>query len=121
MLDALRTDYVRTARAKGVPRRQIIRRHALRNVLIPFVTVVAIDAGVLLGGVVVVERIFSWPGLGLLFFDVLQHSDYPVLLAVDGDRHGVRRVVQPARRRAVRRGRSAYSPQRARRVMSGQT
>jgi peptide/nickel transport system permease protein len=81
MLDALRTDYVRTARAKGVPRKQIIRRHALRNALIPFVTVVAVDAGVLLGGVVVVERIFSWPGLGLLFFNALERSDYPVLLA----------------------------------------
>jgi peptide/nickel transport system permease protein len=81
MLDVLHTDYVRTARAKGVPRRQIVRRHALRNALIPFVTVVAIDAGVLLGGVVVVERIFSWPGLGLLFFDALQNSDYPVILA----------------------------------------
>ena len=81
MLEVLHTDYVRTARAKGVPRRQIIRRHALRNALIPFVTVVAIDAGVLLGGVVVVETIFSWPGLGLLFFDALQKSDYPVMLA----------------------------------------
>ncbi|MEX1008841.1 MAG: ABC transporter permease [Acidimicrobiia bacterium] len=81
MLDALRSDYVRTARAKGVPRAQIIRRHALRNALIPFVTVVAIDAGVLLGGVVVVERIFGWPGLGLLFFNALEKSDYPVLLA----------------------------------------
>jgi peptide/nickel transport system permease protein len=81
MLDVLHTDYVRTARAKGVPRRQIIRRHALRNALIPFVTVVAIDAGVLLGGVVVVERVFSWPGLGLLFFDALERSDYPVILA----------------------------------------
>ena len=81
MLEVLHTDYVRTARAKGVPRRQIIRRHALRNALIPFVTVVAIDAGVLLGGVVVVERVFSWPGLGLLFFDALERSDYPVLLA----------------------------------------
>jgi peptide/nickel transport system permease protein len=81
MLEVLTTDYVRTARAKGVPRRQIIRRHAMRNALVPFVTVVAIDAGVLLGGVVVVERIFQWPGLGLLFFDALQKSDYPVLLA----------------------------------------
>jgi peptide/nickel transport system permease protein len=81
MLEVLHTDYVRTARAKGVPRAQIIRRHALRNALIPFVTVVAIDAGVLLGGVVVVERVFSWPGLGLLFFDALERSDYPVLLA----------------------------------------
>jgi peptide/nickel transport system permease protein len=81
MLEALHTDYVRTARGKGVPRRQVIRRHALRNALIPFVTVVALDAGVLLGGVVVVERVFDWPGLGLLFFDALERSDYPVILA----------------------------------------
>jgi peptide/nickel transport system permease protein len=81
MIEVLHADYVRTAKAKGVPRRQIIRRHALRNASIPFITVVAIDAGVLLGGVVVVERVFSWPGLGLLFFDALERSDYPVLLA----------------------------------------
>jgi peptide/nickel transport system permease protein len=81
MLDALRSDYVRTARAKGVPRGQVIRRHALRNALVPFVTVVAIDAGALLGGVVVVERVFEWPGLGLLFFRALGRADYPVLLA----------------------------------------
>ena len=81
MLDVLRSDHIRTARAKGVPRARIVRRHALRNSLIPFVTVVAIDTGVLLGGVVVVERIFQWPGLGLVFFEALQRSDYPVLLA----------------------------------------
>jgi peptide/nickel transport system permease protein len=81
MLDVLRTDYIRTARAIGVPRARIVRRHALRNALIPFVTVVAIDTGVLLGGVVVVERIFAWPGLGLLFFQALERSDYPVVLA----------------------------------------
>ena len=81
MLEVLQADYVRTARAKGVPRGQIIRRHALRNALIPFVTVVAVDAGVLLGGVVVVERVFGWPGLGTVFFDALERSDYPVLLA----------------------------------------
>lgn len=81
MLDVLRSDHIRTARAKGVPRGQIVRRHALRNSLIPFVTVVAIDTGVLLGGVVVVERIFQWPGLGLVFFEALERSDYPVLLA----------------------------------------
>jgi peptide/nickel transport system permease protein len=81
MVDALHTDYVRTARAKGVPRRQVIRRHALRNSLIPFVTVVAIDAGVLLGGVVVIERVFDWPGMGLLFYDSLVNFDYPALLA----------------------------------------
>ena len=81
MLEVLDADYIRTARAKGVPRKQIIRRHALRNALVPFVTVVAIDAGVLLGGVVVVESVFSWPGMGLLFYDALQKDDYPVLLA----------------------------------------
>jgi len=81
MLEALRADYIRTARAKGVPRGRIIRRHALRNALVPFVTVVAVDTGVLLGGVVVVERIFAWPGLGLVFFQALSNSDYPVLLA----------------------------------------
>ena len=81
MLEVLTADYIRTARAKGVPRKQIIRRHAMRNAMVPFVTVVAIDAGVLLGGVVVVERVFQWPGLGLMFFDALQHHDYPVLLA----------------------------------------
>jgi peptide/nickel transport system permease protein len=81
MLEVLHTDYVRTARAKGVPRRHVIRRHALRNALIPFVTVVAIDAGILLGGVVVIEFVFGWPGLGLLFYDALNASDYPVILA----------------------------------------
>jgi peptide/nickel transport system permease protein len=81
MLDVLRTDYIRTARAIGVPRARIVRRHALRNALIPFVTVVAIDTGVLLGGVVVVERIFAWPGLGLLVFQALERSDYRVVLA----------------------------------------
>ncbi len=81
MVSVLSSDYIRTARAKGVPRAQIIRRHALRNALIPFVTVVAVDAGVLLGGVVVIEVVFSWPGMGLLFYRALQRSDYPVLLA----------------------------------------
>jgi peptide/nickel transport system permease protein len=81
MISVLSSDYIRTARAKGVPRSQIIRRHALRNAMIPFVTVVAVDAGVLLGGVVVVEVIFQWPGMGLLFYHALQRSDYPVLLA----------------------------------------
>jgi peptide/nickel transport system permease protein len=81
MLDVLRSDHIRTARAKGLAPAEIVRRHALRNSLIPFVTVVAIDTGVLLGGVVVVERIFQWPGLGLVFFEALERSDYPVLLA----------------------------------------
>jgi peptide/nickel transport system permease protein len=78
-IDVLHADYIRTARAKGV--RHVVRRHALRNASIPFVTVVAIDTGVLLGGVVVIEKIFAWPGMGLLFFRALDRSDYPVVLA----------------------------------------
>ncbi len=108
MLEVLQTDYVRTARAKGVPRGQIVRRHALRNALIPFVTVVAIDAGVLLGGVVVVERVFSWPGLGLLFFDALERSDYPVILAWMAVATVFVVLFNLARRRALRGARPAY-------------
>ena len=92
MLEVLHTDYVRTAKAKGVPRRQVIRRHAMRNALIPFVTVVAIDAGVLLGGVVVVEFVFSWPGLGLLFYDAFERVGLPGDPRMDGGGDGVRRA-----------------------------
>jgi peptide/nickel transport system permease protein len=81
MLDVLHSDYVRTAKAKGASRRRVVWKHGLRNALIPFVTVVAIDTGGLLGGVVVVERIFSWPGLGTVFLTALGNKDYPVLLA----------------------------------------
>lgn len=80
MLDALSSDYVRTARAKGVPRRQVIMHHALRNSLAPFVTVVLLDAGVLFGGLVVTEQIFSVPGMGKLLLDSLLAGDVYVLL-----------------------------------------
>lgn len=82
MLDVINTDYVRTARAKGVPRRTVVTKHAMRNALIPFITVVAVDTGALLGGVVVVEEIFGWRGLGSVFLAALRNFDYPVLLAV---------------------------------------
>lgn len=80
MLDALSSDYVRTARAKGVPRRQVIWRHAVRNSLAPFVTVVALDAAILLGGLVVTEQIFAIPGMGRLFLQSLVAGDVYVLL-----------------------------------------
>jgi peptide/nickel transport system permease protein len=80
MLDALSSDYVRTARAKGVPRGEVIRRHALRNALAPFITVVALDAGVLFGGLIVTETIFSIPGMGRLFLESLQTGDVFVLI-----------------------------------------
>ncbi|UOQ59468.1 ABC transporter permease [Leucobacter rhizosphaerae] len=80
MLDALSSEYVRTARAKGVPRRQVVVRHALRNSLAPFITVVLLDAGVLFGGLVVTEQIFSIPGMGKLLLDSLLAGDAFVLL-----------------------------------------
>lgn len=80
VLDALASDYVRTARAKGVPRRQIIWRHAVRNALAPFLTVVALDAAVLIGGLVVTEQIFAIPGMGRLFLQSLVAADVYVLL-----------------------------------------
>ncbi|CUR55742.1 putative Oligopeptide transport system permease protein AppB [metagenome] len=80
MLDALSSDYVRTARAKGVPRRQVVLRHALRNSLAPFVTVVALDAALLFGGLVVTEQIFAIPGMGRLFLDSLLAGDVFVLV-----------------------------------------
>ncbi|UYM04239.1 ABC transporter permease [Solicola gregarius] len=80
MLDSLSSDYIRTARAKGVRRRRIIWNHAARNALAPFVTVVALDAALLFGGLVVTEQIFSIPGMGRLFLDSLQAGDVYVLI-----------------------------------------
>ena len=81
MLEVLGADYIRTARAKGVPRRKVIFRHALRNALMPLVTVVAIQAGLLFGGLIITETIFSIPGMGRLFLQSLQAGDAYVLLA----------------------------------------
>jgi peptide/nickel transport system permease protein len=80
MLDALSADYVRTARAKGLPARTVIFKHALRNALIPLVTVMALDIGLLFGGLVVTEQIFSVPGMGRLFIDSLIQGDADVLV-----------------------------------------
>ena len=81
MLETLNADYVRTARAKGVPRRQVIWKHAFRNALIPLITVISLDTAYLFGGLIITERIFSIPGMGKLFFDSLTAGDAPVLLA----------------------------------------
>ena len=81
MLDVMSADYIRTARAKGVPRRQVIVRHGLRNALIPLVTVMALDIGALFGGIVITEKIFSIPGMGRIFLDALLKGDVPILEA----------------------------------------
>jgi peptide/nickel transport system permease protein len=79
MLEVLRQDYVRTARAKGMPRWVVVGKHALRNALIPVVTVAGIACGVLLGGAVVIESVFSLPGVGRLIVGAIQRRDYPVI------------------------------------------
>ena len=79
MLEVLDADYTRTARSKGLSQRVVINRHALKNALIPFVTVTGLQLAVLLGGVVIVEIVFSWPGLGQLALIAVQRRDYSVL------------------------------------------
>jgi glutathione transport system permease protein len=74
-------DYVRTARAKGLPERRVIWTHALRNALIPVITMTGLQFGFLLGGAVVVETVFAWPGLGRLLVDSISYRDYPVIQA----------------------------------------
>ncbi|MCM8750105.1 ABC transporter permease [Thermomicrobiaceae bacterium CFH 74404] len=82
MLDVISQDYVRTARAKGLPERAVIYGHALRNALIPMVTVVGNQLAGLLSGSVIVEYIFGWPGLGSLAYESILRRDYPVILAL---------------------------------------
>ena len=81
MLDVMSSDYIRTARAKGVPRRAVVLKHGLRNALIPLVTVMALDIGALFGGLIITEKIFSVPGMGRLFIDSLIAGDATVLVA----------------------------------------
>lgn len=75
MLDVIRQDYLRTARAKGVPEKIVINKHALRNALIPIITVVGTEMGVALGGATVTENIFSWPGVGRLLIEAVNRRD----------------------------------------------
>jgi peptide/nickel transport system permease protein len=79
MLDVLRQDYVRTARAKGLPGWVVVVRHAGANVLVPIITVAGVSVGILLGGAVVIEQVFSLPGVGRLIIGAIQRRDYPVI------------------------------------------
>ncbi|KAB0266469.1 ABC transporter permease [Microvirga brassicacearum] len=78
VLDVLGADHVRTARAKGLPERQVVSRHALRNALVPVVTLIGLQIGFLLGGAVVTETVFSWPGIGRLAVGAILSSDLPM-------------------------------------------
>jgi peptide/nickel transport system permease protein len=79
MIEVLNEDFVRTARAKGLRERLVLWRHAFRNVLIPITTVIGLEAGFLLGGAVLVEVVFSWPGMGQLIVDAILQRDFPVV------------------------------------------
>jgi peptide/nickel transport system permease protein len=81
MLDVLAQDYVRTARAKGLAERMVIYLHALRNALIPVVTIIGLEFGHLLGGAVIVETIFAWPGIGRLMIQAVYAKDFPLVQA----------------------------------------
>jgi peptide/nickel transport system permease protein len=83
MLETVRQDYVRVARAKGLSERVVITRHALRNALIPLVTVVALSLPQLLGGTVIIEQVFSWPGMGTLAIKAVRARDYPTIMAIN--------------------------------------
>ena len=82
LLDVLHEDYIRTARAKGLADRAVYYKHALRNAVLPLVTLIALDLPSLFAGALFVETIFSWPGMGRLFWDAARGRDYPVLLGV---------------------------------------
>lgn len=82
MLDVMRQDYIRTARAKGAPLSRIIRVHAIKNAILPIVAMIGIDIGIFMGGIVVVESVFGWPGIGQLAWQAIQRVDIPIIMGV---------------------------------------
>ena len=82
MLDTLSTQYIVVARSKGLRERVVLYKHALRNCMIPLLTYIGLQFGDLLGGVVIIERVFNWPGMGSLAFDAISARDYPILQGV---------------------------------------
>jgi len=82
ILEVLGMDYIRTAHAKGLTRQSVLYNHALRNAILPFVTIVGLDIPFLLGGALVTESVFAWPGMGRLFWEYAQRGDFPVVLGV---------------------------------------
>jgi peptide/nickel transport system permease protein len=82
MLEVMSQDYIRTAKSKGLPRRQVVYIHALKNAALPIVTLIGLDLPFLLGGAVVTESIFAWPGMGRLFLDHLSRADVSVVMGI---------------------------------------
>jgi peptide/nickel transport system permease protein len=82
MIDVLRADYIRTARAKGLGRSRVVLRHALPNAILPVIAMIGIDIGIFMGGIVVVESVFGWPGIGQLAWQAIQRVDIPIIMGV---------------------------------------
>lgn len=82
MLEVLTSDYIRTARAKGLTNRAVLLRHALKNAMIPIISIIGAQAGVVIGGTVIMEVLFSLPGMGLLVFRATQNSDYNLVQGI---------------------------------------
>lgn len=82
MIDVLRQDYIRTARAKGLARYRVVLRHALPNAILPIIAMIGIDIGIFMGGIVVVESVFGWPGIGQLAWQAIQRIDIPIIMGV---------------------------------------
>jgi peptide/nickel transport system permease protein len=81
MLDVMTMDFIRTARSKGVSEKKVIYKHALKNTMIPFVTIAGMQMGSLLAGAIVTEKVFAWPGMGRLFLEAIGVMDFPVIIA----------------------------------------
>ncbi len=105
LAENLNADYVRTARAKGLPRRTVIGRHTLRNSLIPVVTFLGVDIGALLGGAIVTEGVFNLPGIGRAVFDAVGSQEGTVVVGIVDPAGVLLHLLQPDRRRALRRPR----------------
>ncbi|MDO8982723.1 ABC transporter permease [Cypionkella sp.] len=82
MIDVMRTDYIRTARSKGLTRARVVLGHALPNAILPIIAMIGIDIGVFMGGIVVVESVFGWPGIGQLAWQAIQRIDIPIIMGV---------------------------------------
>ncbi len=82
MIEVLRQDYIRTARAKGLPERAVIATHALRNAILPVIAMIGLDIGIFMSGAVVVESVFGWPGIGQLAWQAIQRIDIPIIMGV---------------------------------------
>jgi peptide/nickel transport system permease protein len=82
MIEVLRADFIRTARAKGLTRARVVLGHALPNAILPVIAMIGIDIGIFMGGIVVVESVFGWPGIGQLAWQAIQRVDIPIIMGV---------------------------------------